>query len=303
MAESVNRVSAVRYKMKAVIEFLTRKGCTPKEIFTRLKQVYCNQVFNISTVRYWARESRSDRDRQSRPKLRNSDEIREKINKKIRENRCIIQRELSGSVDVGLDTVNKFVKGLEYKRLCAKWVPKFLTREMKAQRKAICEKLLARYWAEGEEFMRNIINGDKTWVSYYDPELRDSSIEYRHSSSSRVMKVRSERSCRKLMFTVFWDCWGVVHREFVKPGDRINSDTYCVITETLKQRILVRCVRSQRTRFHLLDDNARPHTSKQTIARLQALGFEVLHLAPYSPDFALSDFFLFKHMKRHLKGI
>ncbi len=40
MVERVNRESDVRYKMKAVIEFLTREGRTSKEIFTRLKNIY-----------------------------------------------------------------------------------------------------------------------------------------------------------------------------------------------------------------------------------------------------------------------
>ncbi len=34
MVERVNRVGDVWCKMKAVIEFLTREGRTPKEIFT-----------------------------------------------------------------------------------------------------------------------------------------------------------------------------------------------------------------------------------------------------------------------------
>ncbi len=96
---------------------------------------------------------------------------------------------------------------------------------MKAQRKAICEELLERYWSEGEEFMQNIVMGDETWVSCYDPELRGTSKEYHHVTSPRPKKTRSERSCRKLMLTVFWDCGGVVHCEFMKLGSRINSDS------------------------------------------------------------------------------
>ncbi len=45
MAERVNQVSDVRYKMKAVIEFLIREGRTPKEIFTCLKNIYGDQIF------------------------------------------------------------------------------------------------------------------------------------------------------------------------------------------------------------------------------------------------------------------
>ncbi len=33
------------------------------------------------------------------------------------------------------------------------------------------------------------------------------------------------------------------------------------------------------------------------------LGYEVFRQPPYSPDLAPSDYYMFKHMKRYLKGI
>ncbi len=62
-------------------------------------------------------------------------------------------------------------------------------------------------------------------------------------------------------------------------------------------------IQPKRMVFLLQHDNARPHTSKQTKARLEALGYKVLRHLPYSPDLAPSDYYLFKHMKRYLKGI
>ncbi len=118
MAERVNCVSDDRYKMKAVIEFLTREGHIPKEIFTRLKNIYGDQVFDISTVRYWARESKrnwiqlTDRDHPGHPELRNSTEICQKIDEKICKNRRITQRALLGSLSTWLGTMNKFAQGL-----------------------------------------------------------------------------------------------------------------------------------------------------------------------------------------------
>ncbi len=125
--------------------------------------------------------------------------------------------------------------------------------------------------------------------------------EYCHTTSPRPKKIRSERLCRKLMLTVFWDCGGVVHREFMKPGSRINSDSYCVTMETLKQRI--GCVRPERTVFLLQHDNAWPHMSRQTKVCLEAFGYEVLRHPPYSPDLAPNDYYLFKLTKRYLKSI
>ncbi len=149
--------------------------------------------------------------------------------------------------------------------------------------------------------MQNIVMGDETWVSYYNPELKRTSKKYRHTTSPRPKKIRSEKSCRKLMLTVFWDCDSVVNREFIKPGSRINSDSYCVTMETLKRRI--RHVWPKRMVFLLQHDNARPHTSRETKARLEVLGYKVLCHPPYSPDLAPSDYYLFKHMRRYLKGI
>ncbi len=89
MTARVNRVSDVRYKMKAVIEFLPREGRTLKEIFTHLKNIYGDQVFDISTIRYWARKSKrnwiqlTDKDCPGCPKLQNSMKFVRKLTKKF----------------------------------------------------------------------------------------------------------------------------------------------------------------------------------------------------------------------------
>ena len=49
-------------------------------------------------------------------------------------------------------------------------------------------------------------------------------------------------------------------------------------------------------------NNARPPTSNETVAAIKRLGFEVLVHPAYSPDLAPSDFYLFRHLKKHLKG-
>ena len=96
MSENKKRSSDVRYKQRAVIEFFTREGVLPKAIHSRLEAVYGAQVFDISTVRYWARESKKkliemkDADRPGRPKSSNTPELAEKINQKIRENHFLV---------------------------------------------------------------------------------------------------------------------------------------------------------------------------------------------------------------------
>ena len=49
-------------------------------------------------------------------------------------------------------------------------------------------------------------------------------------------------------------------------------------------------------------DNAPAHTSHFAMATVHDCGFELLSHPPYSPDLAPSDFHLFIHLKKSLRG-
>ena len=52
----------------------------------------------------------------------------------------------------------------------------------------------------------------------------------------------------------------------------------------------------------LLHDNAPSHTSRIAKAAVAENKFQELNHPPYSPDLAPSDFFLFRNMKKPLRG-
>ena len=55
--------------------------------------------------------------------------------------------------------------------------------------------------------------------------------------------------------------------------------------------------------IHLLQyDNARPHMSRGKTAPIRWFGFVVLPHPPFSPDLAPSDYYVFQHLKKNLKG-
>jgi histone-lysine N-methyltransferase SETMAR len=59
-------------------------------------------------------------------------------------------------------------------------------------------------------------------------------------------------------------------------------------------------LRTTAARFHR--DNAKPHTSKMCIEKIEELDFILVLQLPYSPNLAPCDFFLFRYLKQHLEG-
>ncbi len=54
--------------------------------------------------------------------------------------------------------------------------------------------------------------------------------------------------------------------------------------------------------LYLHQDNAPAHNALMTQARLMETGINLLPHPAYSPDMAPSDYFLFPHLKRELRG-
>jgi len=46
---------------------------------------------------------------------------------------------------------------------------------------------------------------NETWLYHYDPETKQQSIEWRHSSSPRPKKFRVQKSAGKVLEFNFWD--------------------------------------------------------------------------------------------------
>lgn len=103
---------------------------------------------------------------------------------------------------------------------------------------------------------------------------------------------------RELMLSVFWDSKGIVLLDFLEKRRTMNSDYYCQLLK--KARVLRRKPRN--SPLWLLHDNAPIHTSQRTLDTLTKTGFEMIAHPPYSPDIAPSDFYLFQHLKKHLRG-
>jgi hypothetical protein len=69
-------------------------------------------------------------------------------------------------------------------RVAAKFVPCLLTDEQKENRVAVSQELFDRS-NDDENFLKNVIIGDETWVYGYDVETKVQSLQWVGKSSPR----------------------------------------------------------------------------------------------------------------------
>jgi len=131
--------------------------------------------------------------------------------------------------------VRHIIGVLGFRKFCARWVPRMLSDEMKAERVRISRELLERFEKEGEDFLKKIIIGDETYVHHYDPEKKRQSMEYRHEESPQPKKFKTQASPGKVMLTAFWNSELVVLADFLEKETTINSQRYIKTLTALKR--------------------------------------------------------------------
>ena len=199
-----------------------------------------------------------------------SDQLhQDRVEELISGNRRIKQKETAVAFGISKERVGHIIGVLGFRKVCAKWVPRMLSDEMKAERVRISRELLERFEKEGENFLKKIITGDETWVHHYDPENKRQSMEYCHKESPQPKKFKTQASAGKIMLTVFWNSERVVLADFLEKQTTINSQRYIETLTALKRRIVRIGVRNETLLQH---DNARPHTNAATRDAIQRPG-------------------------------
>lgn len=212
-------------------------------------------------------------------------------------------REIADRLNVPRSTVHRCMRDMNLVKLSARWVPRLLSDDMKAQRLQTCTENLALVRRRGgwEAFSPLIVTGDETWIPYFDPPTKEDSKVWRPKGSNPPVKARRDAHSRKVMLLLFFDSSGPLTVDFLEESATVNSDRYIESLKLLKTDIRNKR-RHQIQPLVLHHDNARPHTSQKTLEAINRLKFEVLPHPPYSPDLAPSDFSVFPALKSLLRG-
>jgi [histone H3]-lysine36 N-dimethyltransferase SETMAR len=303
MSLQVHSLEKIEYR--SAIRFCVLLGQTNQEIMANLNRAYGEKCPSQSTIKFWiaefkrGRQSVSDEEREGRPTTSRNEDVKEKLEKMVLEDRRITTRQLEESLQISHGTVVQLLKDLNFNKVVSRFVPRFLTTEMCNNRKNACLMNLAIYRKYGERFIQNILTVDETPLPLHQPESKRESMEWRKPEEGKVWKSRSGMSHRReLMLTVFWSHKGVILTDFLEKGRTISGEYYGNLVEQARRK----CRKPYGLPHWFQHDNAPVHTSRIAQGKLNDCGFEIISHPPYSPDLAPSDYCLFTELKKQLRG-
>ena len=297
-------------EQRAVIRFLWSEGVPGAEIHRRLSTQYGDNALPRRRGYEWIEKCKSGRtsvtheEGAGRPSTSTTDKMIQQAREMVLANRRVAIDELACSLQISHGSTYRIIHDeLSFHKVCARWVPRELTAELKRKRVENCQHLLDRYNIEGEEILSRIVTGDEKWVHHYEPESKRQRMEWKHPGSPEKKKFKTQPSAGKVMLTVFWDLKGSILEDYLEKGRTINSARYSdLLFNNLKLAVRTKRRGLLSKKVLLLHDNAHPHTVSQTVETINHLSFEVLEHPAYSPELAPSDYHLFGTLKNALQG-
>lgn len=297
-----------KIEYRILIKNLWKIGYSVGLIWDTLKKMLGTGAPTIRTVKKWVKEFRSgetevvDKPRSGAPRTGRSDRNIRKVSAAVEKDRRFTIQDLSKKTKLSQTTVWRILTvclGLILK--CARWIPKVLTKEQKNFRVAASKENLTLYYQDPEFFENQLVTGDETYIHHYEPETKRQSMQWLESGSAPPKKAIRKLSAKKVMALVFWDNIGVLLIKYFRKGQTMTGAVYAELLQKLRNAIQKKRKGMWRKGVFLLHDNAPSHTSKMSKKAITELGFTEITHPPYSPDLAPSDYFLFPHLKTHLR--
>lgn len=295
-----------RYNIKFC--FKLGKGFT--ETYQMMQTVYASDCPSRTTIHRWysmfksGRESTEDEQRSGRPSTSTTEDNIHKVREAVRTQPKSSVRLLEQELEIPRTIVHRIlVENLGLKKVNARFVPHELTDSQKMNRIDHCKDLIENSERD-PQWLKSIVTGDETWCFQYDPETKRQSAEWRRPDEGNPSKLQRQKSKIKTMLLCFYDSKGIIHKEFMPPGQKsVNGVYYKAVMKRLLDRIRrVRPEYREPGSWRLLHDNAPAHTCAVVADYLAFRQVTTLYHSPYSPDLAPCDFFLFPKLHLMMKG-
>ena len=169
-------------------------------------------------------------------------------------------------------------------KLSAHWVPKALQENQLNQRADFFLAISTKMEANETIFFKCCLTRDETWIYKFDSENKILSKEWHSKRSPGPVKFKAERSVKKVMATIFWDCEGVILIDFFEGKKTVTSSYYEDILKKLKTPLAKKRQEKLHSQILFHHNNAPAHSLRAVMALLCKFLWETLPHPSYNPD-------------------
>ncbi|UYV66260.1 hypothetical protein LAZ67_4001048 [Cordylochernes scorpioides] len=92
---------------------------------------------------------------------------------------------------------------LNFRKVCARWVPRLLSENHKQQRVETARAFLKVHRRDGDQLFSQIVTGDESWVHHSTPETKRQSMVWKKPEESAPKRRRSQSIQAKLWLSSF----------------------------------------------------------------------------------------------------
>ena len=297
-------------EIRHVILFGFRRNLQPIQIFSECQIAYGTIAPSLKTISKWFRRfqtghfSVEDEPREGRPKSSTDDVTVALVKSKIDEDPRLTQEMIANELGLNAMAVSRILSNhLGYTKKSARWVPRILNEAQKEARVHFAQFFLNKFENGQSSNFSKVVTGDESWFYKYDPETKQQSMVWSPTGANPPVKSKQQKSAAKVMMSVYFTRSKIVAAIPLEKGQTVTAKWY---TEECLPKVFKNLLENRKKedlrRYFLHHDNAPSHTAEITSNFIAISGIEEIRPAPYSPDIAPCDFWLFPKIKKKLKG-
>ena len=158
-----------KIEQRAYVKIRTLLQVSSTDIHKDLMEVYNDKTLPYSTIVDWTRrfregrESIEDRSRAGRPISGGSDKFVFEVSELLEADPHISLVEIANAVGVSTGTAHTIMHdNLQFRKVCARWVPHALTQAQKTKRVQCAQRLLSDFDRTDSRRLFEIVTGDET---------------------------------------------------------------------------------------------------------------------------------------------
>ncbi len=285
-----------RREQCATIKACVHWGFDACRTYNSVSAVWGDHTLSKTQVRHWFKvfaadpqHGTGDKKRSGRPRTAHSAAGVNAVEHALESERRVSSCQLAAQVNTSHTSILRVLKkDLKMRKIAPRFVPHRLTQDLVDKRLQLSRRNLHRI-NQDRDILQRIVATDETWCYTYDPRSKRSDMQWSKRDEPRPSKPLRGRSQKKLLLILFFDACRVISKEFIE--GTVNSAVYIQAIRNMREAYRRKRPANWSGRdFHLLQDNASPHTSDDTEEYLQSVNQSVWEHPRYSPDLLPCDY-------------